>query len=51
LTGLILQPSANHIGALQTDYEQMQEMLFGSKPSFDELLDVLVNLEAEIHSL
>ena len=51
VAGLMLQPSVNHIDALQTDYEQMQEMLFGSKPSFDELLDVLVKLEAEIHSL
>jgi hypothetical protein len=51
VAGLMLLPSVNHIDALQTDYEQMQEMLFGSKPSFDELLDVLVKLEAEIHSL
>lgn len=51
VTEMVLQPSVNHIDALRADYEQMQEMLFGSKPNFGELLQVLVELEEDIHSL
>jgi hypothetical protein len=48
---LVLQPSAHHIGALKVDYERMQEMLFGDKPSFDEILAALITLESEVHAL
>jgi hypothetical protein len=37
--------------ALKVDYEQMQEMLFGHKPNFDDILKALIDLENEIHSL
>ena len=48
--GLRLYPSADHIDALRTDYEKMQEMLFGDKPSFDNILEALLELEGDIHS-
>ncbi len=48
---LVLQPSAHHIDALKADYEQMQEMLFGDKPSFDDILAALIKLENEVHAL
>jgi hypothetical protein len=51
LGGLVLQPSEYHMVALKADYEQMQEMLFGNKPSFDDILKALIDLENEIHSL
>jgi hypothetical protein len=51
LKGLVLQPSAYHIDTLKADYAQMQEMLFGDKPSFDEILHVLADLENEVHLL
>jgi hypothetical protein len=51
LGGLVLQPSEHHMVALKADYEQMQEMLFGNKPSFDDILKALIDLENEIHTL
>lgn len=51
LADLRLQPSVDHIDALRGDYQQMQEMLFGVKPSFDSILETLITLEDDIHSL
>ena len=51
LAELVLQPSTHHIDMLAMDYGQMQEMLFGSKPSFDDMIGTLINLENKIHSL
>lgn len=51
LVGLRLQPSENHIDTLRKDYEQMQEMLFGNKPSFEDILKTLIALEDDVHSL
>lgn len=51
LAGLVLQPSAHHLNALQTDYTQMQEMLFGNKPSFADILATLTELEHEVRAL
>jgi hypothetical protein len=48
--GLVLQPSVHHIHTLKADYEQMQEMLFGEKPSFEKIIKALVELEDEVHS-
>lgn len=46
---LVLQPSESHIGALRADYEQMQVMLFGNRPSFEDILEALAKLENDIH--
>lgn len=47
----ILPSSENHTQDLKHDYEQMQVMLFGNRPTFDEILRVLTALEAEINAL
>lgn len=49
--GLVLQPSEHHLTSLRSDYEQTQEMLFGDKPGFEDILTALVDLESEVHSL
>lgn len=51
LAALVLQPSRHHLASLRTDYEQMQEMLFGEKPDFDDILAALIQLEDEVHAL
>jgi len=51
LAGLLLQPSGDHIGALKADYEQMQEMLFGEKPSFEDIIEALIDLEGQLRTL
>lgn len=50
LTGLVLQPSRHYIDVLRKDYRDMQEMLFGDKPSFDSIIETLIKLEDEVHS-
>ncbi len=51
LAGLLLQPSKVHIGTLKADYEQMQEMLFGEKPSFEDIIEALIDLECQLRTL
>ncbi|MDP5189249.1 nucleotidyl transferase AbiEii/AbiGii toxin family protein [Rheinheimera baltica] len=51
LAGLVLHPSEHHMGALKADYGQMQEMLFGDKPRFDDILATLIELEREVRAL
>jgi len=51
LAGLVLQPSVHHMDSLKADYEQMQEMLFGDKPSFDDIVETLTTLENTVHAL
>ncbi len=44
-----LMPPAYNIDKLRADYEHMQNMLLGKKPSFDEIMDGMAKLEAEIN--
>ena len=44
-------PPEYSIRALADDYRHMQNMIFGDKPSFAEILDCIGKLEAEIHAL
>ena len=46
-----LLPSDDWLEYLKNDYEKMQIMLYGSAPSFSEILERLVKLESEIRSL
>jgi len=46
---LKLLPPDHHVGALRKDYDSMQTMLFGSIPSFDEIIEGLAALENEIN--
>lgn len=44
----LLPPNYN-IAKLRADYDHMQNMLFGEKPAFDEMLNALAQLENEIN--
>lgn len=46
---LRLVPPANRSAALEQDYAAMQEMLFGQAPTWDEIIEVLNDLEATIN--
>lgn len=42
-------PPEYNLKILYDDYEHMQNMLFGEKPSFDKILKAISNLENEIN--
>lgn len=46
-----LMPPEDYVSILAEDYEHMKNMIFGEKPSFEEILDTLRKMEAEINSL
>lgn len=46
---LKLLPPAHHVDDLRKDYELMQTMLFGTVPTFDEIMNGLAALEKEIN--
>ncbi|MBT3379183.1 MAG: nucleotidyl transferase AbiEii/AbiGii toxin family protein [Lentisphaerae bacterium] len=48
---LRLLPPDDRLKALSADFEQMQVMMFGDCPSFDEIMVVLGDLQREIHAL
>ena len=45
-----LMPPDYNLDKLRDDYEHMQNMLFGDKPSFEEIMDGIAKLEANINS-
>jgi len=49
--GVRLMPPPHAIAALRDDYKHMQNMIFGPKPSFEEILSTIQALENKIHSL
>lgn len=44
-----LMPPEHALSALESDYRHMQNMIFGSRPPFSEIVDTVRDLEAEIH--
>ena len=46
-----LMPPEYNLKALEDDYKHMQNMIFGTKPSFDEIMAIIKLLEAEINGL
>lgn len=46
-----LMPPEFNLKALEDDYKHMQNMIFGTKPSFDEIMATIKQLEIEINSL
>lgn len=44
-----LLPNAHHIRSLQRDYQAMEEMIFGEKPEFEKILDLLTKYEKIIN--
>lgn len=48
---LRLVPSEDAIRDLSIDYDHMRDMVYGEKPTFDEIMDSIAKLEGEINSL
>ena len=46
-----LVPPEESITYLQEDYDNMEEMLYGNRPSFGEIIEGIAQLEKEIHML
>ena len=46
-----LLPPAHNLRLLEEDYENMREMIFGSRPEFKKMIDALIKLENEINTL
>ena len=44
-----LIPPEHNIQKLRDDYEHMRNMIFGEKPEFDVILDMILGLESEIN--
>ncbi len=44
-----LLPPDYNMAKLRSDYDHMQNMLFGGKPTFDEIMNAMTQLEAEIN--
>lgn len=44
-----LLPPTFNIGKLRSDYEHMQNMIFGNKPGFDEIMNAMAELEKTIN--
>ena len=45
-----LMPPDYNLNKLRDDYEHMQNMLFGDKPSFEKIMDGIAKLETEINN-
>lgn len=48
---LRLVPEAAAIDDLRTDYDHMKDMIYGEKPTFEEIMRAIAELESEINSL
>lgn len=48
---LKLIPPDRILKAMRKDYGAMQDMIFGRRPTFDEIVDGLAELEGEINAL
>ena len=46
-----LMPPEDCVPILAEDYEHMKNMIFGETPSFDEIMDTIRRMEAEINTL
>ena len=46
-----LLPPEYNVAKLRSDYEHMQNMLFGEKPSFEEIMSAMAQLEKEINAI
>ena len=46
-----LIPPKERIACLKEDYQNMEEMLYGQRPDFDEIIERIMQLEDELHEL
>ena len=51
LSSIELLPGKTILNALQEDYQEMKNMIYGNIPEFEEILAFLKELQGEIHSL
>lgn len=51
LENIVLVPNETVCAELEKDYNAMQNMIYGEIPAFKEILEVLNDLQEEIHSL
>ncbi len=47
---IMLKPPQHALAALENDYRHMQNMIFGPRPTFSEVLETVCGLESEIHT-
>ena len=45
-----LVPTGSHLSQLEDDYKKMKDMIYGERPSFNELIDYIAILEKMINS-
>lgn len=48
---MLLQPSEHALPAMKADYAAMRAMIYGDYPSFEEVLETINDLQAEINAL
>ena len=48
---IMLNPPEHALAALEADYRHMQNMIFGPRPAFSEILETIRHLESEIHGI
>ena len=48
---IMLNPPEHALAALEADYRHMQNMIFGPRPAFSEILETIRHLESEIHGM
>ena len=46
---ILLMPPEHALAALENDYRHMQNMIFGPRPAFSDILETIRDLETEIH--
>ena len=46
-----LVPSESAMKDLNVDYDHMKDMIYGEKPSFDEIMESIAKLEKEINQI
>ena len=51
LSSIELLPRKTILNALQEDYQEMKNMIYGNIPEFEEILEFLEKLQEEIHRL
>ncbi len=49
--GFHLLPAAHRIADLRSDYKEMEAMIFGAYPEWDEIIEGLTGLERRINNL
>ena len=46
---VVRMPPEHALSALESDYRHMQNMIFGPRPAFSEILETIRDLESVVH--